>query len=52
VRIADKVQRLRSFCKNGRLVHEGVEDTLKDLACYAALALVFYRDQQRPKNQP
>lgn len=44
VRMADKMQRLRTFCRTGRLVHEGVEDTLLDLAAYAAIALVLFRE--------
>jgi hypothetical protein len=42
VRIADKVQRLRTFCRTGRLVHEGVRDTLLDLSAYALLAIVLF----------
>jgi len=42
VRVADKVQRLRTFCRNGRLVHEGVRDTLLDLAAYSLLAVVLF----------
>jgi hypothetical protein len=42
VRIADKVQRLRTFCRSGRLVHEGVRDTLLDLAAYSLLAIVLH----------
>jgi hypothetical protein len=42
VRIADKVQRLRTFCRTGRLVHEGVRDTLLDLAAYSLLAIVLH----------
>jgi hypothetical protein len=42
VRIADKVQRLRTFCRTGRLVHEGVRDTLLDLAAYSLLAIVLF----------
>ena len=42
VRVADKVQRLRTFCKTGRLVHEGVRDTLLDLAAYSLLAIVLF----------
>ena len=44
VRIADKVQRLRTYCRTGRLVHEGVIDTLKDLAAYSLLAIVFFEE--------
>ena len=42
VRIADKVQRLRTFCQTGRLVHEGVRDTLLDLSAYSLLAIVLF----------
>jgi len=47
VRIADKVQRLRTFCQTGRLVHEGVRDTLMDLAAYSLLAIVLH-DEANP----
>jgi hypothetical protein len=46
VRIADKVQRLRTYCRTGRLVHEGVRDTLLDLAAYSLLAIVLF-DEER-----
>jgi hypothetical protein len=42
VRVADKVQRLRTYCKTGRLVHEGVRDTLLDLSAYSLLAIVLF----------
>jgi hypothetical protein len=42
VRIADKVQRLRTYCQTGRLVHEGVRDTLLDLSAYSLLAIVLF----------
>jgi len=41
VRVADKVQRLKTYCRTGRLVHEGVRDTLLDLAAYSLLAIVL-----------
>ena len=46
VRIADKVQRLRTYCRTGRLVHEGVRDTLMDLAAYSLLAIVLHEETQ------
>jgi len=42
VRVADKVQRLKTFCRTGRLVHEGVRDTLLDNAAYSLLAIVLF----------
>jgi hypothetical protein len=47
VRIADKVQRLRTFCQTGRLVHEGVRDTLLDLSAYSLLAIVLFDEGTR-----
>jgi hypothetical protein len=44
VRIADKVSRLGTHNRTGALRHEGVEDTLLDLASYSLLALVLYRE--------
>ena len=46
VRIADTVQRLRTYCQTGRLVHEGVRDTLLDLSAYSLLAIVLFDEGQ------
>lgn len=45
VRLSDKVTRLATFNATGKLHFEGVEDTLLDLASYALLALVLYREE-------
>ena len=50
VRIADKVQRLKTFCRTGRLVHEGVRDTLLDLSAYSLLAIVLFDEGQQCSN--
>ena len=44
VRAADKIVRLKQYVKKGRLVNESVEDSLLDLATYAIIALVMYRE--------
>ena len=44
LRMSDKMHRLKAFFRRGRTEFDGVEDTLKDLACYAAIALVLYRE--------
>ena len=44
VRLSDKVTRLATHNRTGSLQYEGVEDTLMDLASYALLALLLYRD--------
>jgi hypothetical protein len=48
IRMADKMTRLRSYCHNGRVEFDGVEDTLKDLAAYAIIAEVLRRESTRP----
>ena len=45
VRLSDKVTRLATFNRTGSLHHEGVEDTLLDLASYSLLALLLYREE-------
>ena len=50
VRLSDKVTRLATFNRTGRLEHEGVEDNLMDLASYALLALLLYREEHRGKT--
>ena len=44
VRLSDKVTRLGTYCRTGRLEHEGVEDTLMDMASYALLVLLTHRE--------
>lgn len=45
LRISDKMHRLKAFFRRGRCEFDGVEDTLKDIASYAAIALVLYREE-------
>jgi hypothetical protein len=51
LRMSDKMHRLKAFFRRGRTEFDGVEDTLKDLACYAAIALVLYRETRCTKVQ-
>lgn len=44
VRALDKVHRIKSYCQNGSLANEGVEDALLDLSSHALLALVLFRE--------
>ena len=46
LRISDKMHRLKAFFRRGTCEFDGVEDTLKDISCYAAIALVLYREQR------
>jgi hypothetical protein len=45
VRLSDKVTRLATFNKTGRLSHESVTDNLLDLASYALLASLLYDEE-------
>ena len=44
VRANDKVKRLQTLSCTGQLSNEGAEDAFKDLAVYAILALILFRE--------
>ena len=44
IRANDKVRRLQAAAQGSTLQNEGVEDSLYDLATYAVIALVLYRE--------
>ena len=46
IRATDKVRRLQTFATKGTLRNEGVEDSLMDLAVYALISLILFREQQ------
>src|SRR6185437_6718536 len=46
----DKMARLKSFAVKGKLENEPVEDSLLDLANYAIIAMVLWRESQPPKR--
>ena len=48
LRISDKMHRLKAYFRRGKCEFDGVEDTLKDIACYAAIALVLHRETAKP----
>ena len=45
IRLTDKVRRLQSLALKGKLANESAEDSLRDIACYAIIALVL-REQE------
>lgn len=47
IRMNDKMSRIKSFCRNGTLKHESIEDAFLDLCNYAAIALVLYREAKK-----
>ena len=48
LRMMDKMHRLKAYFRRGRVEFDGLSDTLKDLACYAVIAEVLRRQEQRP----
>jgi hypothetical protein len=44
VRLNDKLKRLKAFAKKGVLENESAEDSMIDIAVYALIALVLYRE--------
>lgn len=51
VRLNDKVRRLQALVRNGALVNESAEDSLRDIAVYAVIALVL-REQEPTVSGP
>jgi hypothetical protein len=45
VRLNDKVHRLGEFSRKGALANESAEDSMLDIAVYALIALILYREQ-------
>jgi len=48
IRLNDKVKRLQVYAQRGSLSNEGVEDSLKDIAVYALIALCLW-EEGRPE---
>jgi hypothetical protein len=49
VRLNDKVHRLKRFAHKGTLANESAEDSLQDIAVYALIALILYREESAPE---
>src|SRR5437899_2126780 len=46
IRGNDKITRIKAFIRNGNLKNESLEDSLRDLAAYAVIALVLWEEQR------
>lgn len=46
LRMGDKWQRIKTWMLTGKLSNEGIEDTLKDIAAYALIALTLLREEK------
>ena len=45
VRLNDKVVRLQAFARKRKLANESAEDSMRDIAVYAIIALVLYEQE-------
>lgn len=46
IRGTDKIKRLQKAARGGTLSNEGVEDSMMDLAVYALISLILYREEE------
>ena len=51
IRGGDKLKRLQKYAQTKELANEGAEDSLIDLAVYAVIALVLWREQHQEKRE-
>ncbi len=51
LRANDKMSRLKTYCVKGTLANEGVEDSLLDLATYALIGLVLFREKGAARDE-
>lgn len=45
-RIMEKVQRVKSFIRNGSLKHDSIQEDLIDIACIATIGLILIREEE------
>lgn len=50
IRGTDKVKRLQKAARGGTMANESVEDSMMDLAVYALIALILYREEMDGVN--
>lgn len=46
IRLNDKVVRLQSLAKTGKLYNESAEDSMRDIAVYAIIGLVLWEEER------
>lgn len=52
IRANDKMRRLQAAASGSKLVNEGIEDSLIDLAVYAIIGLVLFREGENLPSPP
>lgn len=51
IRINDKIRRLQAFYRKGSLANESVEDAFMDIAVYALIGLLLYREESEAEGE-
>lgn len=51
LRATDKIRRLQKYAKVGELANEAVEDSFRDLAVYAVIALVLFEEAKLSEEE-
>lgn len=50
IRMNDKMKRIQAMASKGSLANESLEDSFLDMASYAVLALILFRETQEKKS--
>jgi hypothetical protein len=51
IRAQDKLKRLQTYAQKGTLANEGVEDSFLDLAVYALIGLILFRESTEEQTR-
>lgn len=51
VRMGDKWKRIQKFTRQGNLANESFEDSLMDMAVYALITVILYREAPEPEPE-
>jgi hypothetical protein len=47
IAMSDIMNRIKSFCKNGKLENESLDNALRDMAVYSLIALVLFEEESQ-----
>lgn len=49
IRLNDKMERIKQFIRKNKLVNESIEDSFLDMASYAVIAYILYKERKEIK---
>ncbi len=50
LRMQDKMNRLQTYAKKGKLLSEAAEDSFRDIAVYSIIALIIFKKRTEEKD--